>query len=172
MYLLKENIWHFYRLDPRKRNTFVWTDFHCVIERLSSSEVRRIRLINSNPPRAGNRSQTNQKIFLKSSLIRSENEGPPVNPGRHDAGDQFGRLNRSNRMGARICCLHLYSLKIGPTFLGPNDPFHIFCKSLLSSLFYKQTCSRFTRLVVVCHHAQNTTLWCFRPYKPYIFWKL
>ena len=33
---------------------------------------------------------------------------------------------------------------------------------------------RFTRLsfVVVCHHAQNTTLWCFRPYKPYIFWKL
>ena len=24
----------------------------------------------------------------------------------------------------------------------------------------------------VCHHAQNTTLWCFRPYKPYIFWKL
>ena len=24
----------------------------------------------------------------------------------------------------------------------------------------------------VRHHAQNTTLWCFRPYKPYIFWKL
>ena len=48
------------------------------------------------------------------------------------------------------------------------------CKSLLCSLFYEQTCSRFTRLfVVVCrHHAQNTTLWCFRPCKPYIFWKL
>ena len=27
-------------------------------------------------------------------------------------------------------------------------------------------------LFVVRHHAQNTTLWCFRPYKPYIFWKL
>ena len=25
---------------------------------------------------------------------------------------------------------------------------------------------------VVRHHAQNTTLWCFRPCKPYIFWKL
>ena len=49
------------------------------------------------------------------------------------------------------------------------------CKSLLCSLFYEQTCSRFTRLsssFVRRHHAQNTTLWCFRPYKPYIFWKL
>ena len=54
-----------------------------------------------------------------------------------------------------------YKRKLTPIILFALSPplylyLYLYCKSLLCSMFNEQTCSRFTRLSVVCHHAQNT----------------
>ena len=62
------------------------------------SVVRRIRLIELNQIRR--EVETGLKLLQKwpRNLPRShERMKAQVNPGRHDAGDQFGRLNRSDR---------------------------------------------------------------------------